>query len=346
MIVLGIVISGGLLYLSLRGIDPSRIGAVLGEVRALPLLGAACLPLVTFSFMALRSGVLLRPLVRLPFPTLAKSVLIGFWGNNVLPLRAGEVMRIDYLARQGRVPHSACTAAVAFERILDMFVMLVLFATIIPTLGGIEPGLRAWLIGAIVTTGFVGALVVGRWPGLLARIVEGWLGFLPAALHARLAQLARTFGDGLESLGSLSSFLQTMACTAGYWAFSGVFYWLLFAAFGFELSWWGPVVLLTFTAAGMALPSAPAGIGTYHVFSVWGLTLLGVPKLEAASFGLVAHAVSVVPFTLIAWPIVIRAVARRISRGPEAPGGPQVAGAAESPHPTDRFGRARERARP
>jgi uncharacterized membrane protein YbhN (UPF0104 family) len=136
-----------------------------------------------------------------------------------------------------------------------------------------------------------------------------------------------------------------MGCTAGYWAFSGVFYWLLFAAFGFESSWWGPVVLLTFTAAGMALPSAPAGIGTYHVFSVWALTLLGVPKLEAASFGLVAHAVSIVPFTLIAWPIVIRAFTRRISQEPGARGGPEAAGGAGSWPPTGRFVRAGDRAR-
>jgi uncharacterized membrane protein YbhN (UPF0104 family) len=105
--------------------------------------------------------------------------------------------------------------------------------------------------------------------------------------------------------------VQTLLLTASYWGLSAVFYLLMFAVFGFELSGWGALVVVTFTAAGTVLPSAPAAIGTYHMFSVWSLTLLGVDKVEAASFGLLAHAVSVVPCTLIGWGIVLREISAR-----------------------------------
>jgi hypothetical protein len=49
---------------------------------------------------------------------------------------------------------------------------------------------------------------------------------------------------------------------------------------------------------GVALPNAPANVGSYQFFCVLGLTLFGVEKTQAAGFSIVAHLLMTIPFLL------------------------------------------------
>jgi uncharacterized membrane protein YbhN (UPF0104 family) len=109
---------------------------------------------------------------------------------------------------------------------------------------------------------------------------------------------------------------------------------IVMAAFGLELPFYAPAVVLAVTALGTALPSSPAFVGTYHYFSALGISVLGVEEATAASFALVAHAVAFVPFTLVGLAVFagslrvwVRGAAhgrrgRPGSRGEEEPGVP------------------------
>ncbi len=74
---------------------------------------------------------------------------------------------------------------------------------------------------------------------------------------------------------------------------------VVMAAFGLDLPWYAPVLVVAVTALGTALPSSPAFVGTYHYFSALGVSFLGVDQATAASFAIVAHAAAFVPFTLV-----------------------------------------------
>jgi len=44
---------------------------------------------------------------------------------------------------------------------------------------------------------------------------------------------------------------------------------------------------------GIALPSAPAGLGVYEVAMVGGFSLLGVPTAQALAIAVVAHLINI-----------------------------------------------------
>ncbi len=69
----------------------------------------------------------------------------------------------------------------------------------------------------------------------------------------------------------------------------------------FDLTFPFPVTffVLTWAVIGLAIPT-PGGVGGYHVATAYCLVgFYGVPRDTAAAFGLVSHAVSFVPITLL-----------------------------------------------
>ena len=74
---------------------------------------------------AVRWGVLLSPLRRGIHPySLFKVLVIGYMGNDILPARLGDVIRVYVLSRRESVTKSATLATILVERIFDGLTMI------------------------------------------------------------------------------------------------------------------------------------------------------------------------------------------------------------------------------
>jgi uncharacterized membrane protein YbhN (UPF0104 family) len=67
----------------------------------------------------------------------------------------------------------------------------------------------------------------------------------------------------------------------------------------YQLAWYVGLVVLVVTTVSIVIPSTPGYVGTYHYLCQLSLMMFGVPASEALSFAVVAHAVSIVPVTVI-----------------------------------------------
>ena len=68
---------------------------------------------------------------------------------------------------------------------------------------------------------------------------------------------------------------------------------LLFLAFGLDLSVAAAFVLMIVLVIGIAIPTAPGFIGNWHYFCILGLGLFGIPKTDALTFAIIYHALSI-----------------------------------------------------
>lgn len=316
-LVVGAVLSVFLLYLSFRKIEFSDLSEHIGKV-ALPILALALLTRSTnFCIIALRSKLLFAPLHRYPFWVLFKSGLVAFAVNNVIPFRAGEVARIGYLAREGQIPASSCLAVVALERLLDLMAISVVILVTLPSMAIDMPLGTPFYLAGIVLLAFVGgAIWISRSPETFVKIVASIAGIFGKAVRAFVEGKSKTFAEGLSALSSPLTVLAVAALSLAFWltASLGVQIWIW--AFGFDVPWYTPVVVLTFLTFGLAVPSTPGHIGSYHFFAAASMTAVGLAEAEAVSFAVVGHAMSVVPFTVISLPILFREfVARKESDG-------------------------------
>ncbi|MGH7658266.1 MAG: lysylphosphatidylglycerol synthase transmembrane domain-containing protein, partial [Gemmatimonadales bacterium] len=181
-IVIAVAISVLFLVLALWDIEP---GAVLQEVRGaelLPILGAVIIATGTFGIRLIRWRILLRGEGdrHLPWIPLWHAVAIGFMSNNVLPLRAGELIRSYTAARLTRTRVTAALSSVAVERLFDGVAVVALlamglFLSGLPTgseVGGVRLSSIAVSMGLLFSGALLVAALVVAFPRVTERLVR------------------------------------------------------------------------------------------------------------------------------------------------------------------------------
>ncbi len=92
------------------------------------LVGGACLLLILSVWLrAIRWELLFRSEGEISTFSLFKNQLIGYFGNNVLPLRFGEVIRAYLLGKEHNITSTYVFGTVINEKIIDMITLLLFF---------------------------------------------------------------------------------------------------------------------------------------------------------------------------------------------------------------------------
>ena len=300
-VLIGVAVSAIAVAVLAARVDSGKLWAALARA-SLPLL---LLSLVTkaigFGFLAARTRSLFSRFHQWPLSDLLAAHLLGFGGNVVLPLRLGELLRVDELARRTSLARSVCLGAVVVERSLDSIWILAL-AIGLPAFAALDLPLPALVVALLA--GFVLALAVAAWLGAHPQRVVALAGRVGRRFGERAGawseRTAEGFVSGLSMVGSVRRVALASLWTMGYWLSSivGVEIWLW--AFGLALPWYASSVVVVFLALGAALPAAPGYVGTYDLAAVTGLVLLGVGSNVAAAVAIAGHFISTVPATLLA----------------------------------------------
>ena len=305
--------------LVLRKLD---LGAVWREMLAValwPLVASLGTRYLGFVAMALRAQALFGPHIREAGKPVThgrhlKALLLAFAGNTLLPLRIGELLRVDYLARHGDLPRPAVLAVAVTERLLDALILLALFLAALPLVAFDIPTKAALpTLIAILAVAALGLVLAASFPAPFVRLGRGLAGLLGRRVGGWVGDRIEDFVRGFSPLSSPLPVLGAVLSTLGYWLASAGSMSLWILAFDLELPLAAPLVIIGFGAFGTALPSSPGFVGTYDYFTVLALTLLGVERTLATSFALVGHAVGIVPSTLVALALLYPELRRGLS---------------------------------
>ena len=119
-------------YLAVRDTRPDEIWEALRESDWLWLLPAFVVLAIGIVLRALRWWVLFSPATRPSLGAVLEATLLGYFFNNVLPLRAGEAARIVALRRRARGSWAETGATVVLERAFDVLAVLGLLFVLVP----------------------------------------------------------------------------------------------------------------------------------------------------------------------------------------------------------------------
>jgi uncharacterized protein (TIRG00374 family) len=227
---------------------------------------------------------------------LFRALLVGYMGNNLLPLRAGELVRIYVASRHG--PRFWTTfATVVVERALDGLAIGLIMAGLLLVVP-LPPELR-WSIVLFLLLDAIAILAlvaVATAPGTCRALIEtffhriGWL-------ERRLLDLLGTMTEGLRGLRTPSHAVPIVLGSVGVWLFFALSVWAALHAAHLDLPLVAAVTVLAFLGLGVSLPSSPGFIGIVQAATVLALALFAVPRPEALSFSLLLHASQFVPVT-------------------------------------------------
>ena len=116
LVVINVVSLASLIW-TLRGSHLSELKDDLKEMNWWWIALAVAADVSVYLWHGLRWQTLLRPVVRLKYWEPVRAIYVGLFANEVLPFRAGEVLRCYLLARNPELPLSvSLTSALIWER--------------------------------------------------------------------------------------------------------------------------------------------------------------------------------------------------------------------------------------
>ncbi len=299
----GIVISIFFLWISLRGLKLQDVWTYIRQANYWWIVPGVLVYFVAVWARTWRLHYLMRPIKAVPLPRLFPTVCIGYFGNNVYPARAGEVIRAVVLKRDEGVSVSASLAIVIVERVFDGLVMLLFVFFALPFVGAehIPPIYRTTVIVASVL--FFAALAVFLWmafdPQRVLRIYSFFADRLvPVRVRKPLDGFIERFMGGLKFLRSGRDVLMVFCTSMLIWLLETVKYWFVTHAFRFAVSFIGLMLMNGVVNLTTTLPSAPGYVGTFEI-GAKVLAALGIDPQLALAYTVVLHAALWFPITVL-----------------------------------------------
>lgn len=296
---IGVIISVVLLYFTFRGLDWPDVVAALRSANYVYILLASAVILAAFAVRAMRWSWLLRPVRYLRWQELFSVVLIGFFGNYVLPAKTGELVRAYVLGKRESLSTSAVVGSIAVEKTMDTLILFIillgtLWAVPLPEdISGLERLAAVFLV--LVIGGML--LLAARGRHVSNLLVRG-LQFVFPWWKERIARMTNSFVDGLSVLYHGSSIVMVMFLSLVIWLMTTLNFWLIGQALGLDIPLYGYVIIVAVTNMASFIPSAPGRFGTLEAFSVYILGLFGVDKNTAVLFPILLRIAQLIPIAL------------------------------------------------
>jgi glycosyltransferase 2 family protein len=208
---------------------------------------------------------------------------VGYMGNNVLPARAGDVIRVVLMAPRAATSLRTVVGTLLAERLLDIAVLVAIFVIVgyglLGEVGGDKVEIIALVVAGLAIAGAAGYLVVRRnerMSTFLAPIASATLG-LRRAHH------------GLLLLGLT---VVIWAIEAGVWMAAA-------AAVGFGMDPIEGLYIVALASVFSLVPSGPAYAGTQDAAAILGIKALGGTGAQAVAYIVMLRFIIVVPITIV-----------------------------------------------
>lgn len=257
--------------------------------------------IAVYCWHAFRWSLLLHPVVPVRFWQAVRAIYVGLFANEVLPFRAGELLRCYLLSRWTALPFSVSISSAVIERIFDgMWLWLCLMVTVKYVR---FPRHMRYLVNG----GYALGLFV-----LVGAALLGLAMFRRRQTHSALSgktwqRHVRVLIDDLNLIGHSRylyfAFFQSMP----YLLLQVIPIFASFKGYGFEdLSLWEAFALMVILRLGSVVPQAPGNIGLFQFLTKETLErIFNVVPAEAARFSVVLWGIVTLPLLIAGFAALI-----------------------------------------
>ena len=296
-----LVISVVLIVLFLRATHPRELADAFGEADYIWLIPGTAVLFLAITARCVRWSVLMRPVAPLGPFRLMPYAIIGYMANNLLPARAGEVVRAYVLGDREHVSKMGTFGTIAVERLFDGCT-LVLMLLIAGSLVGFEDGrLRAiaWTSTGIFLVAITAFYVLTLDEERAKRVARYLLRALPARFEHQAEMLTDNLVGSLRSVHDWRS-LAIVALFSGIaWTIEAGAYAVIGQGFNMDVSFAHYCLLLAAANLAIIIPTFFGGTGPFEWAAKLVLVGAGVADNVAGAYSIVAHGVILIPTTIV-----------------------------------------------
>jgi uncharacterized protein (TIRG00374 family) len=271
-----------LLYLALRGLDWGVFFATLKGVNyayiGLLLLWSS----ISYFLRAMRWRVLLNSQKNIsPLPVFWAN-MVGYLGNNILPARAGELVRAAYVARREQIPVAFVLATGITERLVDLVALVVIGAVSVFWLEAfpkfVQEALRSFAVVAVCGVVFILTLPLFR--GRVIRIMHVFP-VLSQSVKDKLEELFTHFVEGIQVIVQARRGIPFIVFTVFIWCMDGIGMIIIASALREQLTLLQSFLFIAALGLSSAIPSTPGYVGVYQFVAVIILIPFGFSRETA-----------------------------------------------------------------
>ena len=118
-IVVGLTCAFAFLAIALYRVPLDAVASSLARTSPFWLGAALAAYALDLALRTWRWRLILRPVARLRYLTVARVLIAGYGLNTIMPLRLGELFRAEFLKKTAYVPRVQALASIVVERLLD-----------------------------------------------------------------------------------------------------------------------------------------------------------------------------------------------------------------------------------
>jgi len=218
---------------------------------------------------------------------------VGYMGNNVLPARAGEALKVVLLAPRCDASRRTVLGSVVAERILDLVALAAIFVVVVygALSSSVLPTDRPLLVAGL---------------GVVALVLAGIALWVLRRHHVfeRARDWLRPLADAPRALLGRQGALLLVG-TFVLWAVEAAVYLAVARSIELDFSITGALYLVALTNFVAALPAAPGSIGTFDAAVAFGARRLGASGSMAVTYMLLLRFVLYIPITVVGLVILV-----------------------------------------
>jgi len=210
--------------------------------------------------------------------SLYRAELIGYFGNNVFPLRLGELLRSYIVGKENSLSKSYVFGTVILERLMDTLA-LTLFSLLLLLTYPLEGAVKKYVM----------------WGGITSFVLIMVFLFIINRIHVfqtknKILIIIKKILDGLLSIRK-EMVIPVIMSSILIWFIYLLDVYLIQKAFHFNLNWPQVLTVLVISSLALSIPSAPGMIGTFHVAVKYTMVdLFAYSAKDGNSFAILMHA--------------------------------------------------------
>lgn len=290
LIIVTNIVSLACLAWVLNGADLSDLW---GEVREMDwrwVVLAVLSDVGVYMLHGLRWQLLLAPVQRIPFSQCVQAIYVGLFANEVLPLRAGELIRCFLLSKTSGMPISVSFASALIERIFDgVWLMACFFFTL--RMGRLPNVLLkgGYILGIIIV---VLSLLLAAAMYARKQSFDHWLGW-------KWPSWFNTLINDLHLIGHSRYLYFSFLISGLYMLCQMVPIYSVVRAADLDVPWTASFTMLVLLRLSSIVPQAPGNLGTFQWVTARTLIIFGLESALAKRFSLMLWGVVTLPLIVI-----------------------------------------------
>ena len=263
------------LYFAFNQVNIEDIYKALSDANKAYIFAAFTATFITFILRSLRWMILLDSPKDIDLQKYISTTHIGYFLNNILPFRAGDIARAKLLSNNSNnIKFSFLVGSLVAEKIIDLWIVG-LFSIFLILFGfnnvlGLE-----FTIGILLLYIITSFIIFGN--NFLANKIKKQFSITENFFEGYLL-----VSKNKIKLGSISLLL---------WCSFVAYMYTLLKSLNIDLSFQQYVGITVISSIVTSLPISPAAIGTYHLAVIYFLTLYGIEIDKSQTAAILLHSV-------------------------------------------------------